>query len=110
MSRDALVVGINMYDRLRCLNAPAADAEAVAQILQQYGDFQVTRRLPAVKDKANYTIRVGQENKVSLTKLEEEIVQLFKPDGKAARYSAAIFFWSWVAKKCRNSGRLFSDE
>ncbi|MEH1997620.1 MAG: pentapeptide repeat-containing protein [Nostoc sp.] len=81
MSRDALVVGINTYDRLKCLNAPAADAEAIAQILQQYGEFRVTR-LPAVKDKENETIRIGKQTKVSLTQLERAIVQLFKPDGK----------------------------
>ncbi len=81
MSRDALVVGINTYDRLRCLNAPAADAESIAQILDKYGDFQVTR-LPAVKDKENETIRIGKQTKVSLTQLEKAIVQLFKPDGK----------------------------
>ncbi|MEH2391720.1 MAG: caspase family protein [Nostoc sp.] len=81
MSRDALVMGINTYDRLKCLNAPAADAEAIAQILQQYGEFQVTR-LPAVKDKENETIRIGKQTKVALTQLEKAIVQLFKPDGK----------------------------
>ncbi|MFN6529931.1 pentapeptide repeat-containing protein [Nostoc sp. ChiSLP03a] len=81
MSRDALVVGINTYDRLKSLNAPAADGEAIAQILQQYGEFQVTR-LPAVKDKENQTIRIGKQTKVSLTQLEKAIVQLFKPDGK----------------------------
>ncbi|RCJ31493.1 hypothetical protein A6769_30585 [Nostoc punctiforme NIES-2108] len=81
MSRDALVVGINTYDRLKCLNAPAADGEAIAQILQQYGEFRVTR-LPAVKDKENQTIRIGKQTKVSLTQLERAIVQLFKPDGK----------------------------
>ncbi|WP_375466457.1 pentapeptide repeat-containing protein [uncultured Nostoc sp.] len=81
MSRDALVVGINTYDRLKCLNAPAADAEAIAQILQQYGELRVTR-LPAVKDKENETIRIGKQTKVSLTQLEKAIVQLFKPDGK----------------------------
>ncbi|MDZ7950911.1 pentapeptide repeat-containing protein [Nostoc sp. DedQUE09] len=81
MSRDALVVGINTYDRLKCLNAPAADGEAIAQILQQYGEFRVTR-LPAVKDKENETIRIGKQTKVSLTQLERAIVQLFKPDGK----------------------------
>ncbi|MEH1966148.1 nSTAND1 domain-containing NTPase [Nostoc sp.] len=81
MSRDALVVGINTYDRLKSLNAPAADGEAIAQILQQCGEFQVTR-LPAVKDKENQTIRIGKQTKVSLTQLERAIVQLFKPDGK----------------------------
>jgi uncharacterized protein YjbI with pentapeptide repeats len=81
MSRDALVVGINTYDRLKSLNAPAADGEAIAQILQQSGEFRVTR-LPAVKDKENETIRIGKQTKVSLTQLEKAIVQLFKPDGK----------------------------
>jgi uncharacterized protein YjbI with pentapeptide repeats/energy-coupling factor transporter ATP-binding protein EcfA2 len=81
MSRDALVVGINTYDRLKSLNAPAADGEAITQILQQSGEFQVTR-LPAVKDKENETIRIGKQTKVSLTQLEKAIVQLFKPDGK----------------------------
>jgi uncharacterized protein YjbI with pentapeptide repeats len=81
MSRDALVVGINTYDRLKSLNAAAADGEAIAQILQQCGEFQVTR-LPAVKDKENETIRIGKQTKVSLTQLEKAIVQLFKPDGK----------------------------
>jgi len=81
MSRDALVVAINTYDRLKSLNAPASDGEAIAQILQQYGEFQVTR-LPAVKDKENQTIRIGKQTKVSLTQLEKAIVQLFKPDGK----------------------------
>ncbi|MEH1806138.1 nSTAND1 domain-containing NTPase [Nostoc sp.] len=81
MSRDALVVGINTYDRLKSLNTPAADGEAIAQILQQYGEFRVTR-LPAVKDKENETIRIGKQTKVSLTQLERAIVQLFKPDGK----------------------------
>ncbi|MFN6519408.1 MAG: pentapeptide repeat-containing protein [Nostoc sp. CreGUA01] len=81
MSRDALVVGINTYDRLKSLNAPANDGEAIAQILQQYGEFQVTR-LPAVKDKENQTIRIGKQTKVSLTQLEKAIVQLFKPEGK----------------------------
>jgi uncharacterized caspase-like protein len=81
MSRDALVVGINTYDRLKSLNAPAADGEAIAQILQQCGEFQVTR-LPAVKDKENETIRIGKQTKVSLTQLERAIVQLFKLDGK----------------------------
>ncbi|WP_414518322.1 pentapeptide repeat-containing protein [Nostoc sp. PCC 9305] len=81
MSRDALVVGINTYDRLKSLNAPAADGEAIAQILQQYGEFRVTR-LPAVKDNENQTIRIGKQTKVSLTQLERAIVQLFKPDGK----------------------------
>ena len=83
MSRNALVIGINTYsyEHLNNLTAPGRDAEAVAQLLENYGDFKVTR-LPAVKDKQNNTIRVGKKTKVTLTQLEDAIVQLFKSDGK----------------------------
>ncbi|EGJ34237.1 MULTISPECIES: caspase family protein [Moorena] len=83
MSRNALVIGISTYsyERLNNLTAPGQDAEAVAQLLEKYGDFKVTR-LPAVKDKHNNTIRVGKKTKVTLTQLEDAIVQLFKPNGK----------------------------
>ena len=80
MSRDALIVGINTYsyERLNNLKAPARDAEAVAQLLEKYGDFKVTR-LPAVKDKENNTIKFGKKSAVSVKKLREAIVQLFLP-------------------------------
>ncbi|AOX00430.1 hypothetical protein BJP34_14050 [Moorena producens PAL-8-15-08-1] len=83
MSRNALVIGINTYsyESLNNLTAPGRDAEAIAQLLEKYGDFKVTR-LPAVKDKQNNTIRVGKKTKVTLTQLEDAIVQLFKPNGK----------------------------
>lgn len=79
---DALVVGINTYsyEGLKPLQAPAQDAEAVAQLLEKYGDFKVTR-LPAVKNKENNTIRVGKQTKVAHTDLKKAIVQLFKPEG-----------------------------
>ncbi|WP_016952361.1 caspase family protein [Anabaena sp. PCC 7108] len=81
MSRDALVVGINSYDHLPPLTAPAKDAEAIAKLLENYGEFKVTR-LPAVKDRQNNTICIGQKTSVTVTQLEESIVQLFKPKGK----------------------------
>ena len=92
MIRDALVVGVNTYnyEYLDNLSAPARDAEAVAQLLEKYGDFKVTR-LPSVKDKQNDTIKVGQKTKVNLTQLEEAIVQLFKPDGKAPDMALLYF-------------------
>ncbi|BAZ42706.1 pentapeptide repeat-containing protein [Calothrix sp. NIES-4101] len=93
MSRDALVVGINTYsyERLSNLTAPAQDAEAVAKLLENYGDFNV-KRLPAVKDKENSTIRVGQKTQVTLTQLEEAIVQLFKPEGRNIPDTALLYF------------------
>ena len=91
MSRDALVVGINTYERLKSLEAPSRDAEAMAQLLEKYGEFKVTR-LPAVKDKLNNTTRVGQKTKVTLTQLEEAIIQLFKPEGKHIPDTALLYF------------------
>jgi uncharacterized caspase-like protein len=93
MSRDALVVGINSYscDRLSNLKAPAEDAEKIAQLLHEYGDFQVTR-LPSIKDKQNNKPVVGKTTKVTLTQLKEAIVQLFKPEGKSIPDTALLFF------------------
>ncbi|MBF2014313.1 MAG: caspase family protein [Rivularia sp. T60_A2020_040] len=93
MSRDALVVGINTYscERLSNLTAPAQDAEAVAKLLENYGEFNV-KRLPAVKDKENNTSRVGQKTQVTLTQLETAIVQLFKPEGRNIPDTAILYF------------------
>jgi uncharacterized caspase-like protein len=43
MEREALVVGINKYPRLGDLDMPEADAKAIADILETYGGFKVTR-------------------------------------------------------------------
>ncbi len=102
MSRDALVIGINAYsyDRLPNLQAPAADAEAIAQLLEQYGEFKVTR-LPAVQDKQNSTIRVGRKTQVALAQLEEAIVQLFKPEGRQVPDAALLYFSGHGLRKNR---------
>jgi uncharacterized protein YjbI with pentapeptide repeats len=93
MSRDALVVGINTYsyECLKDLTAPAQDAEAIAKLLEKYGEFNA-KRLPAVKDKQNNTIRVGQKTQVTLTQLEAAIVQLFKPEGRNIPDTALLYF------------------
>jgi hypothetical protein len=45
MIRDALVVGINSYqaEGLSNLQSPAEDAEAIASILEQHGEFNVQK-------------------------------------------------------------------
>jgi hypothetical protein len=48
MSRDALVVGINIYKHLSPLKSPATDAEAIAQRLEQDGEFRVVRLPEAI--------------------------------------------------------------
>ena len=49
MARYALIVGIAQYDTkgLPKLEKPTADAEAVAQVLEQYGNFTEVQRLPS---------------------------------------------------------------
>ncbi|HLP88590.1 MAG TPA: caspase family protein [Nostocaceae cyanobacterium] len=93
MSRDALVVGINSYkhESLRNLTAPAKDAEEIAKLLEQYGDFKV-KRLPGIRNKENNRIAVGQKTQVTLQQLEEAIVQLFKPEGRNVPDTALLFF------------------
>jgi uncharacterized protein YjbI with pentapeptide repeats/energy-coupling factor transporter ATP-binding protein EcfA2 len=89
MSRDALVVGINAYDGLNRLTAPAEDAEAIAQLLTHHSDFQVKRLPEVVQDNS---LRVGQKTKVTLEELEEAIVQLFLPHGRSIPDSALFYF------------------
>ncbi|MDM8557922.1 caspase family protein [Candidatus Parabeggiatoa sp. HSG14] len=53
MSRDALVIGINQYaypKQLAPLKTPEADVEAIAQLLEKYGDFDVHRLPYTIKD------------------------------------------------------------
>jgi hypothetical protein len=89
MSRDALVVGINNYEKITSLKSPSEDAEAIAQILTEYGEFNVTR-LPGVKKEG--AIRVGQQTKLTLVELQKALVQLFKPEGDRIPETALFFF------------------
>lgn len=95
MSRDALVVGINTYGwgGLENLQSPAEDAEAIAQRLEQYGDFRV-RRLPDFHDPFNNNDRrVAWHQDMTVEQLEKALVQMFKPTGKHIP-STALFFFS----------------
>lgn len=90
MSRDAVVVGINRYQYLSNLQAPAQDAEAIAQCLHTYGEFRVNR-LPEVIDQQRP--KVGVTTPVTRQELETALVQLFKPRGKHIP-STALFYYS----------------
>ncbi len=89
MSRDALVVGINTYQSLNPLKAPAADAEAIAQRLQQKGEFRVWRS-PEIMH--NNQPQVGKATPVTLSELKRALVQLFKPKGKQIPDTALFYF------------------
>ncbi|WP_088891514.1 nSTAND1 domain-containing NTPase [Leptolyngbya ohadii] len=89
MSRDALVVGVNTYQNLPGLKAPARDAEAVAKMLHTYGEFRV-HRLPEVLQAGQP--QVGQKTQVTLQMLESALIQLFKPKGRSVAQTALFYF------------------
>ena len=93
MVSDALVVGINSYqaEGLRNLQAPAEDAEAIANILEQHGEFNVTR-LPEALTRDTKQPYVAKEIKVSLAQLEDALIQLFKPQGRNIPDTALFYF------------------
>ncbi|MEO1146619.1 MAG: pentapeptide repeat-containing protein [Cyanobacteria bacterium J06638_22] len=92
MSRDALVVGINTYTYLPSLNAPASDAEAIAQHLETHGNFQV-KRLPQYTDAFQGNAqRVASNREVSLAQLRQALVDLFKPGSTQVPETALLYF------------------
>lgn len=89
MSRDALVVGINAYQKLLALNAPAIDAEAIGECLERFGEFRVYR-MPEVIQSGHAA--VGQKGGVTTRQLEEALIRLFKPAGKNVPQTAVFYY------------------
>jgi WD40 repeat protein len=94
MKRVALVVGINRYPFLKGsagnslhLEQAAVDAEAIAQLLQQYGDFEV-HRFPSLEGKAE----IDPKGNINAKELGEAIIQLFHPTGGIIPETALLFF------------------
>ena len=100
MTRDALVVGINGYPESTDLSKPARDAEAVAQLLETYGNFRV-RRLPEAN--INGKLCINPDGVVSGDELEDVIATLFNPDGNDAQVpkTALLFFAGHGLRKVR---------
>ena len=93
MTRAALVVGINTYTHFRDLKAPAQDAEAIAQLLQQDGDFKVTRLPEALtQEEGQLNPVVGEALVVSQGQLETALEQLFRPDSAQISDTALFYF------------------
>ena len=89
MSRDALIVGINRYQALPALKAPARDAEAIANSLQVHGEFRV-QRMPEVIQAGKPAI--GSRTAVTSQALEDALIRLFKPKGKNIPQTAVFYF------------------
>ena len=90
MSRDALVVGINHYQTLPALQAPATDAEAVAQCLESFGECRVSRMPEAIRHQKPV---INRQAGVTTAMLEAALIRLFKPTGKNIP-ETAIFYYS----------------
>jgi uncharacterized caspase-like protein len=92
MSREALVVGINIYKErtgFARLKKPSEDATAIARILAEEGDFSVTQLPEAVKDGE---IRVDQQGRVTQKELIDALKRLFIPNGKNIPDTALFYF------------------
>lgn len=82
MKRQALVVGINRYpcfkdshsSKAAHLETAASDAEAVARILELYGNFEV-KRLPGRSDIS----QIDQTGLIQAEELKQTITELFNP-------------------------------
>jgi len=93
MSRDALVIGINQYLYLNPLRTPSVDAEAIAQLLEKYGDFDVIHRFPVMtKDGRRCIDPDPPATAVSIAQLEPAIQNWFAPEGEHIPDTALLFF------------------
>ncbi len=98
MNRQALVVGINLYPQLKDssnrpinLKKPAADAEAIAQLLETYGNFQVTRFPVVNRDGSPQIDTTPKSRNVQTTALKEAIYNLFNPENNVPE-TALLYF------------------
>ncbi|NES88487.1 MULTISPECIES: caspase family protein [Okeania] len=98
MNRKALVVGINYYPLLKDSSAqprnlikPAADAEAIAQLLETYGNFQV-QRFPGANIEGSWQVDPHPKIKnCEINALKEAISKLFNPLDNVPE-TALLFF------------------
>ncbi len=90
MSRDALVVGINHYQHLPRLNAPARDAESVARCFERFGECRVLRLPEVIRD---HKPAINHQGLITTQMLETALIRLFKPAGKTVP-QMAVFYYS----------------
>ncbi|MCL6750172.1 caspase family protein [Nostoc sp. CCCryo 231-06] len=91
MARYALVIGIAEYlsPSLPRLSKTTNDAEAIAQLLEQYGDFQSVQRLPQRWNKDKNGYEMGAQ-KVSGTEIGQQLRTFLLE--QAAHNEALIYF------------------
>ncbi|MEM8639601.1 MAG: caspase family protein [Cyanobacteria bacterium P01_G01_bin.54] len=80
MSRDALVVGINHYANAKNLASAVQDARAIAGLLEQQGNFWVTRLLAT-----------DAQHPVDRQTLNAVLKKLFNPGGRQVPDTALFY-------------------
>jgi NTP pyrophosphatase (non-canonical NTP hydrolase) len=91
--RIALVIGINTYDHMPNMAAPAVDAEAIAQRLERDGEFKVFRLPEAIaEDDESRTPVVGTNLPVTQSQLNKALKQLLLPDSTQHPETVLIYF------------------
>ena len=104
MRIEALVVGINnhIFHKDFNLKAPIKDAEAIAEILEKYGQFHV-QRLPKDYDETGRE-RFISNGKVKSKDLKTKISNLFNPISKNEIPDVALFFFAGHGKVITEGG------
>ncbi|BDM83436.1 nSTAND1 domain-containing NTPase [Acaryochloris marina] len=92
MSRDALIVGINRYQYLPNLKAPALNAEAIAQRLQEDGDFRIQLLPEAIEGDEERKPVFAKTQLISILQLKQALKQLFLPESHQGPETALFYF------------------
>ncbi|MDY7013683.1 MAG: caspase family protein, partial [Cyanobacteriota bacterium] len=100
MKRVALVVGINRYPYYQHLAKAAEEADRVANLLRDRGDFEVYR-LPNV-DSKHQKQQIDPKGRVKKEVLGDAILQLFAPRGAAIPDTALFYFAGHGGQKQEN--------
>ena len=92
MAKYALVIGIAAYDNFRNLPKAVTDAEAIAQILEERGNFQEVQRLPGrcIKGESKSRWVVAEDTPLTGKKLRETLKTFLLE--QAHKQEALIYF------------------
>ncbi|MGA7979065.1 MAG: caspase family protein [Chromatiaceae bacterium] len=85
-----MVVGINRYRKLEQLGKPADDAEAIAQLLETYGEFKITRLPEGITREGRLIVDPTRD--VSTAALKKALADLARPAGQDFPDVALFFF------------------
>lgn len=88
MDRYALIIGVSEYQRLKPLPKASTDADKVAQVLEEYGGYQV-KRLPERWNSLENRFEVGN-GKVTGLEVGQELETLLLE--KATKSDALVYF------------------